>query len=94
MFPCLVTAPDGGVYRVCRVHSGPDGTKAYWWDPELGDARVVVSSDYAPEATAHGSRHYDLPTVDGSATIIHETGCGCGHPMKRWRLPAPVMEGS
>jgi hypothetical protein len=96
LFPCLVTAPDGEVFDTCRVHSGPDGCRVWWWDRELGDARVVLSSEYAPERQSAGGRTYSLPIEgeDEPAMIRHLTSCGCGHPMKRWTLPGPVREGT
>lgn len=96
LFPCLVTDSAGEVWSTCRVHSGPDGTRVWWWDRELGDARVVVESPSTLEKAAGGSRTYSLEVVgeDAPAMIRHLTSCGCGHPMKRWRLPRPVLEGS
>lgn len=95
LFPCLVTAPGGAVYETCRVTAGPDGTRVYWWDPQLGDARLVVASlDGQPVERARGARQYTVATPTGSATIIRSGGCGCGHPMKSWQLPAPHRQGS
>lgn len=93
LFPCTVTGPDGTVYQVCRVVAGPDGTQVWWWDRELGTARTVVESSYSPEQLTAGGRRYTLALDDGTeAAIVRQTGCGCGHPMKRWQLPKPVRE--
>lgn len=95
LFPCLVTAPDGTVYQTCRVHSDASGTRVWWWDRELGDARVVVDAPAVePERRTPGGREYALATPEGETSIRHLTSCGCGHPMKRWQLPKPVREGT
>lgn len=94
LFPALVTGADGTVYQTCRVLSGPEGTVAYWWDREIGDARAVVTTDAQLVANAPNSRHYTLATEDGTVHVSRTHGCGCGHPMKRWRLPKPVREGT
>lgn len=87
-----MTGPDGTVYQTCRVISGPEGTTIWWWDPALHDARPVVTSTYGLEQRSAGSRHYQLPTDDGEVHVARSHSCGCGHPMKRWRLPKPVRE--
>lgn len=94
LFPCLVTDADGlTVYKTCRVHFDGATTRVWWWDAELRDARPVIEAAAAPERATPGGRSYTLLTDDGPVAIRHLTGCGCGHPMKRWRLPAPVREG-
>ena len=93
LFPCLVTTEDGQRFDTCRVISGTNGTTVYWWDREIGDARPVISSPFGLEANAPGSRNYTLGMEEGPpVSVIRLTGCGCGHPMKRWRLPKPVIE--
>lgn len=95
LFPCLVTAPDGQVFHTCRVHSDASGTRVWWWDRDLRDARVVVESLHEPERRTPGGREYELAMGDSApAQIRHLTSCGCGHPMKRWQLPKPVREGT
>lgn len=87
-----MTDASGEVFQTCRVVSGPDGTAVWSWDRELNDARIVVSSPFGLEQVSNGSRHYRLPTGDGEARIARSHSCGCGHPMKRWRLPKPVRD--
>jgi hypothetical protein len=97
LFPCTVTIPDDEtVYLVCRVHSGPDGTTIWWWDPALQDARPIVSSSFGIERDHPAGRHYSLGLDDGDepVRIIWGTGCACGHPMKRWTLPKPARAGT
>lgn len=93
LFPCLVTAADGEVYKTCRVHFDGTTTRAWWWDASLRDARPVVEAEGQPTRQSPGGRTYQLDTPEGTVSIRHLTGCGCGHPMKRWQLPKPVTGG-
>lgn len=82
MFPMLVTLPDGRQLNSCRVHSTPGLVTVYWWD---GNEVQTVAVGEVLEAD--GKKSWFLNTDTGRAHLVMQSGCGCGHVLRRWRPP-------
>ena len=84
VFPVRVTV-DGQVHEHCKMFVDGAGTRIYTWDRRASTAVPVVLSD----ATATGGpRRWTLTTEAGDVEIAKSGGCGCSHPLKRWRPEA------
>lgn len=90
LFPCVVTMPDGTVVHTCRVIGDADGIAVYAWAASLNTATVIAHAPPVAQQPTSGAE-FDLTTADGIVHVRHDPrDCGCGHPMKRWRLAGPA----
>lgn len=91
LFPARVTLPDGTVHHPCRVATDTAGITRVWaW---IDDGPVELGHWDATEIDRADGRDSGRPLAltapDGTLLDGRDAGCGCGHPMKRWR-PALV----
>lgn len=82
-FPVQVTIPGPVVYKPAKVYAAAGVTHVYVWRD--GAAVEVATLDGTPEAA--GFRQWRV----GDVLIAATGGCGCGHPLKRWSPPRPVV---
>lgn len=94
-FPCQATDADGTTYDTCRVVAEAGRTVVYWWDRELRSGRAVIESVGPPIPMHEGAQAWLIEVAgDEVASFRKQDGCGCSHPMKRWRPPAPRRAGT
>lgn len=102
-FPATATEPDGTVHKTVRVVAEAGRTVVYAWDRTLHTAVAVIDAVGPPlelpagPGTCSGKpcRHYVIELEgDEVASFSDQDGCGCSHPMKRWRPPAPRRAGT
>lgn len=89
-FPVAVTMPDGTVHRPAKVYAHQGQTDIYVWDRDARDAALVATLTGEPESS--GFRQWIVAVEAPEPVRIAATGgCGCGHPLKRWSPPRPVV---
>lgn len=94
-FPCKATDADGTVYDTCRVVAEAGRTVVYAWDRTLRTGVAVIESVGPPIETTPGAKSWLIELAgDEVASFQKQNGCGCSHPMKRWRPPAPRRAGT
>lgn len=86
----LVTDPNGNVHPASRLVDEPDGRAAvYEWDAATGSA--VLIADGAVTDGRPGL--WTIVDDTGAAWYVkRDSGCGCSHPMRRWRPDGPARE--
>lgn len=94
LFPARVTLPDGTTHHPCRLATDTAGTThLYAW---IDQGPVELAHWPATTLTRADDRDRGRPLAltapDGTLIDGRNAGCGCGHPMKRWRpaLHAPA----
>lgn len=87
LFPVTVTIPGDPdvVHTPAKVYAAQGKTHVYVWNRETHQAEEVATLDGHP--TTAGFRQYAV----GDVHIAETGGCGCGHPLKRWSPPRPVV---
>lgn len=78
LFPYRATMPDGTEYRHVRVVW--DGETTRVWHYERPSFVIVAEADEPP---ADDGQQLRLSTPAGVVTLAEDSGCGCGHPLKR-----------
>ena len=93
LFPMHVTLPDGRQVRpaMLTVRGGVLEVFAHRQDAAGDDVgRHVVRAYRGAVTGTEGTRDlYVADTDGGTVTAIRDGGCGCGHPLKRFRPPPP-----
>lgn len=84
LFPAAVTLPDGTVHQPARLDTHQGTVRA--WALVDGFPTLVASwpLDQLTSRVERGRRTFT--TLDG-ALITGAKGCGCSHPLKRFRPP-------
>lgn len=84
VFPVTVTI-DGQTHGTCKMFADGTGTRIYEWDRQASEATLVLSTTFTAEG---GPRRWVIRDEDGDTPDIEVAksgGCGCSHPLKRWR---------
>lgn len=84
LFPAAVTLPDGTTHQPARLDTSNGTVRA--WALIDGFPTLVASwpLDQVETRVERGRRSFT--TRDGTL-ITGARGCGCGHPLKRFRPP-------
>lgn len=87
LFPVTVTIPGDPdvVHTPAKVYAAQGTTTVYVWDRSSRSAVVAATLDGEPVKA--GLRQWRV----GDALVAETGGCGCGHPLKRWVPPKPVV---
>lgn len=90
LYPVNVDGPDGARLATnAKVYAAHGRTIVYAWD---ADARQVVEALSLPGTPRpNGFRQHAIDTEEGMYRLAETGHCGCGHPLKRWHPPAPVI---
>lgn len=81
VFPVTVVSDGVKIGTRCRAVGGPAGTVTVWqW---AGGGPVVLVEGTGVSGV--NPRTWTADTDGGEVTISRESGCGCSHPLKRWR---------
>lgn len=88
-FPVAVTLPDGTFHKPAKAYSHEGVTDLYVWD-RTSQAAALVGS-FPGELEPAGFRQWTIANDGAPIAVAATGGCGCGHPLKRWAPPRPVV---
>lgn len=104
LFPYTIVTPDGRQAPNARIVS--DGVHtALWVSTTVAEAAGLPPVDVVAEGRVALVFHverlviprpgggYTLLTDLGDVTLVADSGCGCGHPLKRFTPPMPDAPG-
>lgn len=90
LFPIEVLNPDGtSLHSRAKVVASEGTTRVYVWDFRSNTAQQVM--EVQGEPVQAGATCWTIATGEGTIPLRKSAGCGCGHPLKRWHPPAPVV---
>ena len=93
LFPALVTI-EGESYESCRVLVGPAGTTVYFWPKARRGEEPEILAQLPSKPSQQSYKRWTLEAEDGGTIMVAaQSGCGCGHPGKRWRPPESIRVG-
>lgn len=101
-FPCRITMPDGTEHATVRLVAEANRATVYGWDKASRGAvalvdepvQLVALPDLDETCNGHACRQWLIEVGDEVAIVTDQHGCGCSHPMKRWRPPKPRRAGT
>lgn len=87
-FPATVTLPDGTTHRIAKLLIHHSRLRVWVHNRETRQIDQLIDATVTDLQISRRTREHTL-TLEDESTVTYkkEGGCGCGHPLKKFRPP-------